>query len=254
VELTIPMSTFVAFLLATARSAAWLVISPPFSSRVIPSRIKALLAAAFALVVTPRLAASAPPLELAPLLSSLVQQVAMGVALGFLTALIFAAVQAAGDLIDLFGGFSLAFAFDPLMQTGNSVFGKLYGLLAVTLLFASSGHLLILRGFMATFDVLPLDASMSFAALGELLTQGLAEMFVAALQIAGPLIAVLFLADVGLGLLTRVSPMLNVFSLGFPAKILLTLVLVGMSFPLIPAAVDRLAEKSVEFMGILVGA
>jgi flagellar biosynthetic protein FliR len=230
------------------------VISPPFSSRVIPSRIKALLAAAFALVVTPRLAASAPPLELAPLLSSLVQQVAMGVALGFLTALIFAAVQAAGDLIDLFGGFSLAFAFDPLMQTGNSVFGKLYGLLAVTLLFASSGHLLILRGFMATFDVLPLDASMSFAALGELLTQGLAEMFVAALQIAGPLIAVLFLADVGLGLLTRVSPMLNVFSLGFPAKILLTLVLVGMSFPLIPAAVDRLAEKSVEFMGILVGA
>ena len=253
-ELTIPMSTFVAFLLATARSAAWLVISPPFSSRVIPSRIKALLAAAFALVVTPRLAASAPPLELAPLLSSLVQQVAMGVALGFLTALIFAAVQAAGDLIDLFGGFSLAFAFDPLMQTGNSVFGKLYGLLAVTLLFASSGHLLILRGFMATFDVLPLDASMSFATLGDLLTQGLAEMFVAALQIAGPLIAVLFLADVGLGLLTRVSPMLNVFSLGFPAKILLTLVLVGMSFPLIPAAVDRLAEKSVEFMGILVGA
>jgi flagellar biosynthetic protein FliR len=248
------MSTFVAFLLATARSAAWLVISPPFSSRVIPSRIKALLAAAFALVVTPRLAASAPPLELAPLLSSLVQQVAMGVALGFLTALIFAAVQAAGDLIDLFGGFSLAFAFDPLMQTGNSVFGKLYGLLAVTLLFASSGHLLILRGFMATFDVLPLDASMSFATLGDLLTQGLAEMFVAALQIAGPLIAVLFLADVGLGLLTRVSPMLNVFSLGFPAKILLTLVLVGMSFPLIPAAVDRLAEKSVEFMGILVGA
>ena len=253
-ELAIPMSTFVAFLLATARSAAWLVISPPFSSRVIPSRVKALLAAAFALVVTPRLADSAPPLELAPLLSSLVQQVAIGVALGFLTALIFAAVQAAGDLIDLFGGFSLAFAFDPLMQTGNSVFGKLYGLLAVTLLFASSGHLLVLRGFMATFEVLPLDASMSFAALGDLLTRGLAEMFVAALQIAGPLIAVLFLADVGLGLLTRVSPMLNVFSLGFPAKILLTLVLVGMSFPLLPAAVDRLAEKSVEFMGILVGA
>jgi flagellar biosynthetic protein FliR len=254
VELSIPMSTFVAFLLATVRSAAWLVISPPFSSRVIPSRIKALLAAALALLVTPRLAASAPALDPAPLLGALLQQVAIGVALGFLTALIFAAVQAAGDLIDLFGGFSLAFAFDPLMQTGNSVFGKLYGLLAVTLLFASSGHLLILRGFLATYDVLPLDASLDMARLGELLTAGLVQMFVAALQIAGPLIAVLFLADVGLGLLTRVSPMLNVFSLGFPAKILLTLVLVGMTFPLLPGAVDRLAEKSVEFMGLLVGA
>ncbi|HEV7825132.1 MAG TPA: flagellar biosynthetic protein FliR [Mycobacteriales bacterium] len=248
------MSTFVAFLLATTRSAAWLVISPPFSSRVIPPRVKALLAAALGLLVTPRIAESAPPLELAPLLGALLQQVAIGVALGFLTALVFAAIQAAGDLIDLFGGFSLAFAFDPLMQTGNSVFGKLYGLLAVTLLFASSGHLLILRGFLSTFEAMPLDAGLSLGRLGDLLTHGVVTMFVAALQIAGPLIAVLFLADVGMGLLTRVAPMLNVFSLAFPAKILLTLALVGMSFPLLPAAVDGLTEQSVRLMAALVGA
>jgi flagellar biosynthetic protein FliR len=254
VEFSIPVSTFVAFLLAMTRSAAWLVISPPFSSRVIPPRVKAMLAAAMALIVTPRIAASAPPLEIGPLIGSAAQQVAIGVALGFLTALIFSAVQAAGDFIDVFGGFSLAFAFDPLMQTGNSVFGKFYGLLAVTLLFASGGHLLILRGFLSTYDVMPLDASLPLGRLGELLTEGVVQMFVAALQIAGPLIAVLFLADVGLGLLTRVSPMLNVFSLSFPAKIMLTLVLVGMSFPLLPGAVDKLAEMSVRFTGILVGA
>jgi flagellar biosynthetic protein FliR len=248
------MSIFVAFLLAMTRSAAWLVISPPFSSRVIPPRVKALLAAAMALIVTPRIAASAPPLEIGPLVGSLAQQVAIGVALGFLTALIFSAVQAAGDFIDVFGGFSLAYAFDPLMQTGNSVFGKFYGLLAVTLLFASGGHLLILRGFLSTYDAVPLDASLSLGRLGELLTEGVVQMFVAALQIAGPLIAVLFLADVGLGLLTRVSPMLNVFSISFPAKIMVTLVLVGMSFPLLPGAVDKLAETSVRFMAALVGA
>jgi flagellar biosynthetic protein FliR len=247
------MSIFVAFLLAMTRSAAWLVISPPFSSRVIPPRVKALLAAAMALIVTPRIAASAPPLEIGPLVGSLAQQVAIGVALGFLTALIFSAVQAAGDFIDVFGGFSLAYAFDPLMQTGNSVFGKFYGLLAVTLLFASGGHLLILRGFLSTYDAVPLDASLSLGRLGELLTEGVVQMFVAALQIAGPLIAVLFLADVGLGLLTRVSPMLNVFSISFPAKIMVTLVLVGMSFPLLPGAVDKLAETSVRFMAALVG-
>jgi flagellar biosynthetic protein FliR len=254
VEFSVPMSIFVAFLLAMTRSAAWLVISPPFSSRVIPPRVKALLAAAMALIVTPRIAASAPPLEIGPLVGSLAQQVAIGVALGFLTALIFSAVQAAGDFIDVFGGFSLAYAFDPLMQTGNSVFGKFYGLLAVTLLFASGGHLLILRGFLSTYDAVPLDASLSLGRLGELLTEGVVQMFVAALQIAGPLIAVLFLADVGLGLLTRVSPMLNVFSISFPAKIMVTLVLVGMSFPLLPGAVDKLAETSVRFMAALVGA
>jgi flagellar biosynthetic protein FliR len=254
VEVSIPTSMFVAFLLAMARSAAWLVICPPFASRVIPPRVKALLAAALALLVTPRIASSAPAMEVAPLVTSLLQQVAIGVALGFLTALVFSAVQAAGDFIDLFGGFSLAFAFDPLMQTGNSVFGKIYGLLAVTLLFASSGHLLILRGFLSTYEALPLDAAMNFGKLGELLTHGVVTMFVASLQIAGPLIAVLFLADVGMGLLTRVAPMLNVFSLAFPAKILLTLVLVGMSFPLLPTVVDGLTDRSVELVMTLVRA
>jgi flagellar biosynthetic protein FliR len=254
VEVSIPTGTFVAFLLAMVRSSAWLVISPPFSSRVIPARVKALLAAALALIVTPTIAATAPPLEIGPVLGALLQQLAIGVALGFLTSLVFAAIQAAGDLIDLFGGFSLAFAFDPLMQSGNSVFGKLYGLLATTLLFASGGHLLIMRGFLATYDVLPLNASLSLNGLGELLTEGLAQMFLSALQIAGPLIAVLFLADVGLGLLTRVAPALNAFALGFPVKIMLTLVLVGMSFPLLPVAVDELTKRSLYLVARLVGA
>jgi flagellar biosynthetic protein FliR len=254
VEVSIPTGTFVAFLLAMVRCSAWLVIAPPFSSRVIPGRVKALLAAALALLVTPRIAATAPALDLGPLLGALVQQIAIGVALGFLTSLVFAAVQAAGDLIDLFGGFSLAFAFDPLMQTGNSVFGKLYGLLATTLLFASGGHVLILRGFLATYDVMPLNASLSMNGLGELLTEGVVQMFLSALQIAGPLIAVLFLADVGLGLLTRVAPALNAFSLGFPVKILLTLILAGMSFPLLPVAVDELTKRSLYLVAQLVGA
>ncbi|MDQ1676828.1 MAG: flagellar biosynthesis protein FliR [Actinomycetota bacterium] len=253
-EISVPIGTFVAFLLATVRSAAWLAISPPFSSRVIPPRVKALLAAGLALVVTPRIAATAPALEVGPLLGAILQQVAIGVALGFLTALVFSAIQAAGDLIDLFGGFSLAFAFDPLMQTGNSVFGKIYGLLATTLLFASGGHLLIIRGFLATYDVLPLDASLSMGRLGDLLTEGVVQMFLSALQIAGPLIAVLFLADVGLGLLTRVAPALNAFSLGFPVKIMLTLILVGMAFPLLPVAVDELTKRSLYLMARLVGA
>jgi flagellar biosynthetic protein FliR len=101
---------------------------------------------------------------------------------------------------------------------------------------------------------LPLDAAMNFGKLGELLTHGVVTMFVASLQIAGPLIAVLFLADVGMGLLTRVAPMLNVFSLAFPAKILLTLVLVGMSFPLLPTVVDGLTDRSVELVMTLVRA
>jgi flagellar biosynthesis protein FliR len=241
-------SMVVAVLLASVRVAAWLVVCPPFSSRVIPGQVKALLAVAIAVPVAPGLADRVPELTTGALLVSAVEQVVVGTALGFLTALIFAAVQAAGELIDLFGGFSVAFAFDPLSFTGNSVFGRFYNLLATTLLFATDAHLLVLRGFTTSYRTLPLDGTLALGTLGAALTTGLGQFFLAALEIAGPLIGVLFLADVGLGLLSRAAPALNAFALGFPVKILITLCMVGLAILLLPQTVHALAEQAVRGM------
>lgn len=248
-QLDVPLEPLLAMLLASVRAAAWLLFAPPFNSRAIPAPVKALLSVAIALPVVPRLVADAPELEVAAITVAVAQQVLIGSALGFLCAMVFAAVQAAGDLIDLFGGFAMAFAFDPLTQNGNSVFGKLYHLTALTLLFASNGHLVLMHGFLRTYDVLPLGTPMSLSGLGELATSGLSQLFLAAVQIAGPLIAVLFLADVGLGLLTRIAPALNAFALGFPFKILLTLVLGGVGFAVLPAVVQTLTEQAYEMLG-----
>jgi flagellar biosynthetic protein FliR len=245
VQFALPTGLMVAFLLASLRSAAWLLVAPPFSSRAIPPYVRALLSMALALPIAPGLAAHAPAAEVVPLLLSAVQQVVIGGALGFVTSLIFAAVQAAGDLIDLFGGFSLGYAYDPLSLSSNATFGRFYNLLATTLLFGSSAHLLIIRGFTTTFRLLPLDGSLSLPALEHALTGGLAQMFVATLQIAGPLVMVLFLADVGLGLLSRVAPALNAFALGFPIKIFITLSLGGMALVLLPDAITRMADQVV---------
>src|SRR3712207_6123645 len=121
----------------------------------------------------------------------------------------------------------MAFAFHPLAMTGNSVLGRFYNVMATTLLFATDAYAMILRGFTLSYRSLPLDGTLSLATLSNLLTRGVGEMFLAALQIAGPLVAVLFCTDVALGLLTRVAPALNVFALGFPVKILLTLGVAG---------------------------
>jgi flagellar biosynthesis protein FliR len=233
-----------AFLLATVRAGAWLAVSPPFSGRSVPGTVKAMLAMALALPMATPGMRHVPDPELAPLLSAVLVQTAIGVALGFITLLIFQAIQSAGDLIDLFGGFSLSQAFDPLSMSQNSVFGRLHGLLAVVLLFTTSGHLIVLRGFMSTYDILPLDAGLDLHTTLPIFVSSFGTFFLDALQIAGPLIGVLFLSDVGLGLLNRVSPSLNAFSLGFPLKIMLTLVLVGLTFPLLPGTVTRLAELS----------
>jgi flagellar biosynthetic protein FliR len=243
-----PVATLVALLLASVRSATWLALCPPFNSSAIPGPVKALLSLAIALPVTPGLTSALPALTVPALVACAVEQAVIGAALGFLTGLVFAAVQAAGDLIDLFGGFSLAFAFDPMSLTGNSVFGRFYGLLATTLLFATSGHQLVLRGFTQSYQVLPLNEALSLSTLDRALTDGLATLFLAALQIAGPLIAVLFCADLGLGLLARAAPALNPFSLGFPAKILLTVSLAGIALLVLPSAVNGLVERAVRLM------
>lgn len=246
--------TLLAVLLGSVRAAAWLSLSPPFNTRGIPAPVKALLSVAIAVPVTPRLAPHVPTSLTTPaLLANLVEQATIGASLGFLTALLFAAVQAAGNLIDLFGGFSVAFAFDPFSYTGNAVFGRFYNVTATALLFATDAHMLVLRGFARSYDVLPLDQALSMASLGRLLTEGIGQMFLAALQIAGPLIAVLFATDIALGLLSRAAPALNAFGLGFPAKILLTLSVAGSALMLLPGALDSLTDKAVHAMLKLIG-
>jgi flagellar biosynthesis protein FliR len=234
-----------ALLLATVRASVWLLVCPPFNNKLLPAPVKALLALALSVPMMPKLSGQVPDLTAGALAAASAEQVVIGAALGFITALFFAAVQAAGDLVDLLGGFSLASAYDPMSQSQTSVFGRLYNLSAVTLLFASEGHQLVLRGFLQSYKALPLDGALSLERLGRLLTSGVGDMFLAALQIAGPLIAVLFLTDVAFGLLNRVAPALNALSLGFPAKIFLTLALAGTALAALPKAVSLLVDTSV---------
>jgi flagellar biosynthetic protein FliR len=241
----LPISELIAVMLGAARAGAWMLLCPPFNSRLIPGPVKALLSVGLALPMAPSLRASIPSIQTSDIIASAALQVFIGAALGFITLMLFAAVQAAGDLIDVFGGFTLAMAYDPLSQSQSSIFGRFYNLVAVTLLFATEGHQLILRGFLQTFRTLPLNASFTMGTLNQLLIKGVGEMFLAALQIAGPLIAVLFLTDVAFGLLNRVAPALNAFQLGFPAKIFLVLTLSGTAIAILPHIIDGIVRQAV---------
>ena len=239
------------YLLAMVRAAAWVFVCPPFGNRTVPTTVKVGLAAALALVVGPRLAEQAVPLEAGPLLTAAVLQVAAGLALGFLGVLLFATFSFAGGLIDLVSGYSVAQLFEPGTTAPVSIFGQFYGVLATTLLFAIDGHLLLVRGFLTSFTAAPLT-HLSIDSLAKLLTGDLALFFVAALEIAAPLLAALFLAEAALGLLSRAAPQMNVFQLGLPVKILVTLTLAGLAIPILPDAVSGMANQVVrQGLGLL---
>ena len=150
-------------MLAGVRVAAFLVIAPPFANRGIPGTVKAMLAGWLAILVLPRATAAGGPKVGTAIASGtgafvgeLVLQVVVGAGLGFLVALVFSAVQSAGNMIDLFGGFQMAQAFDPMSMSNGSQFTRLYQMTAVVLLFTSGGYQLVVGGLLRTFEVLPL--------------------------------------------------------------------------------------------------
>ncbi|MGY2064452.1 flagellar biosynthetic protein FliR [Blastococcus sp. SYSU DS0619] len=247
-DLSVPAVTLAALLLGTARAAGFILFAPPFNARVIPAPVKGALALALSVLLSTQIAPTLPAPTAGYLLVTALTEVVIGAALGFVVQVLFTAVQMAGDILDVAGGFSLQPGYDPLAMTQNSSLGKLHYLLATTLLFTSGGHLLMVKGFATSYEGLPVGGSVPTDQIAAVLITAFSMMFLAALQIAGPMVAVLLLADVALALLSRAAPALNVFSLGFPVKIMLTLAMLGLTFPLLPPALDGLLEHGARAM------
>ncbi|QAY60062.1 type III secretion protein [Microbacterium protaetiae] len=238
-----------ATMLAAVRVTAFLFISPPFSHGAVPARIKGMLGIGLGLAVSGTVAPGYRSLDVAPFLGTLVVQLVIGALLGFLVLLCFSAVQTAGGLIDVFGGFQISQIFDPQAQINGAQFTRLFQMTALTMLFVSGGYQLIIAGLARSFTAVPLGGTFDVANAAHLLVAGLSQMFLAAVQIAGPLLVVLFLADVALGLVTRGAPALNAFALGMPVKVLLALVLGGSVFAALPGIVDALASNALGMIG-----
>lgn len=235
-------------MLAAVRITAFIVIAPPFSYGAIPMRIKAMLAIGLSLAMGGAVAPGYENLATGAFFGALTVQVLTGALLGFLVMVCFSALQAAGNLIDVFGGFQLAQAFDPFSLVNGAQFTRLFHLSALALLFSSGGYQIILAGLARSFDAVPVDGVFEVSGPAQLLVDGVSQMVLAAVQIAGPLVLVLFLADVGLGLITRVAPALNAFAMGFPVKILLTLLLAGVVFIALPGLVDALTSEALRMI------
>ena len=247
-NIPIDVGAIEAIALASLRMVAFIVIAPPFSYNGIPMQIKGMLAIGLGVAVAPRVSVGYQSGDIGIFFLDLLKELAVGATLGFLVFLVFAAIQSAGNLVDLFGGFQLAQAFDPQSMINGAQFTRMFQMTALALLFASGGYQLIIGGLVRSYDAIPLAAGIDLADPAQEMVNGVTQMFLASVQIAGPLIVVLFLADVGLGLLTRVAPALNAFSLGFPLKIMLTVVLAAIVFVALPGVVDGLASTAVKTM------
>lgn len=234
----------IAFLLVLARALAWLMVVTPFSNRrVLPTMAAVGVGAGLAILVAPQLEQTALPTDTAGLVGALVLQIATGLALGYVVQMMLSAATAAGSLLDLLGGLTLPPSMDPLSLDQTPLMGQFYEQVVVLLLFATNGYLLMVDGFVRSFSGpgFSLQASHSVAAV---MVTDLAVFFTSALEIAAPVMVVLFAAQVVLALLSKAAPQANVWLLGFPLQVFLVLVLVALTVSLVPGYVANLLSRA----------
>jgi flagellar biosynthesis protein FliR len=239
------------FLLVLARTSAWVLVIPIFAARGIIRLARLGLAVSLAIFLTPLQTATAPA-ETSEFALAVVAQVALGLAMGLLTAIVLSAVEIAGGLADFASGFSYGAILDPVSGAQSAAFARLTTMTFLALLFATSAHHTIIGGFVASFRALPVDVLPALnAGAGPLLGQALSGAFVTALLIGAPLLGVLFLTEVALGLAGRFVPQANALVVGLPVKSLVALSAGGTMLALLPQQIPGLVEPAIRLPGLV---
>jgi flagellar biosynthetic protein FliR len=186
--------------------------------------------------------ASAPGLFIA------IQQLVIGLAMGFVIRIALTAAEMAGQLAGLQMGLGFAVFFDPQSSAQTAVVGQFMGLFALLLFLSINGHALVITALAESFQALPVSAE-PLAPLGFRLLAGFGGViFGTGLLISLPVIAALLIANVAVGIMTRAAPQLNLFAVGFPITLVTGFVALYLSIPFIGPGLVRMFEQAVMFL------
>jgi len=216
------------------RALALLASLPVFSQRAVPMRVKIGFALFIALAAQPSL----PDIPVIALDSPqavlvLIQQLLVGITLGFAVRLVFAAVELGGELIGLQMGLNFAGFFDPATASQGTASGRFFGTLVAFLFVLANGHLAVIAALVRSFEVFAVgDEPFAFLRQTQPQQWG-AEVFMLGLWIALPLVGMLLFVNLVLGVISRVAPQISVFSVGFPITVTVGLIGMLLTLPLL---------------------
>jgi flagellar biosynthetic protein FliR len=244
-QLPFSAATISLFLLVLARTGAWVVAAPVLSAKGMSAIGRLSVAVALAVFVTPLMGTAHVPTDLPAYATSVAGQVAIGLVLGWLTSLLFNAFEVAGSLADLSGGFSYAQIVDPLSGQPAAAFSRLFTVCFSAIFFVSDAYQAVIGGFVQSFKGIPLGhlPALSIGAAGTL-GHAVTLMLLSALEVAAPLLGVLFLTDVALGFAARFVPQANAMALAMPVKTLVALTAAGATLALLPSHAASLLDPS----------
>ncbi|WP_395490718.1 flagellar biosynthetic protein FliR [Cedecea davisae] len=234
------------------RVLALVMTAPILSERSIPKRVKLALGLMITFTVAPTLPLTGVTIFSAAGFWLAVQQILIGVALGFTMQFAFAAVRTAGEIVGLQMGLSFATFFDPGSRLNMPVLARFLDILAMLLFLTFNGHLWLISMLVDTFHTLPIGGEPINSNAFMALTRAGGLIFLNGMMLALPLITLLLTLNIALGLLNRMAPQLSVFVIGFPVTLSIGMLILMALMPLIAPFTEHLFGEIFDLLADIV--
>lgn len=220
-----------AFLLVFTRVGAAFMVLPGFADSYVSARIRLMFALAVSVVATPVLSSRLPemPSALPALFILLASEIVIGLFLGTIARILVSALETAGMIISHQTGLANAFVFNPSMAAQGSLAGAMLATVGTVLIFVTDLHHLMIRAIIDSYDLFLPGESLPWGDLAEMISVLAAQSFTVGARMAAPFLVVGLLFYLGLGMLARLMPQVQVFFIAMPIQIMLGIILLALT-------------------------
>lgn len=209
------------FLLILMRMIGLFIVSPIFGRRNIPAYFKMGFSLLMAVILANTIQYYGEYENILQYTLVLVKEFLAGLAIGFISYMMFTAIYVAGQIIDMQIGFGMVNVIDPMSNIEVPVTANFYFIMCMLIFLAVNGHHAVIKAIFDSYEIIPVGNAVFGEAFANNVIMIFSRLFVVGFKIAAPVAASLLVADVALGIVSKAIPQLNVFIVGMPLKIIL---------------------------------
>lgn len=233
------------FILVLVRMSGIFVVAPIFAAKNFPTYMKIGFAGITSLLIVstiPNAAASFYNNSLLMYSVVVFKEFIVGLLIGFIAYMIFNAIYMAGEIIDMQMGFGVVNIMDPISNVQVPLTGNFYYILSLLIFLMADGHHLLISALFKSYETLPIGKAQFSTELLTTMIRLISDIFVIGFKIAAPIVLAMLITDIGLGILTKTMPQLNVFVVGMPLKIFIGLLIMMLTIPAFISIMDVLKQ------------
>lgn len=234
--------------LLLCRIMSFIATAPIFSQKAFPNLAKIILGFSLLVAVFPEISGYHLITSSLFLLLMVIKEILVGLAMGYVSQLVFGGITIAGQMIDFQVGFSLAQAYDSTFQIMSSQYGKMYYWLATSVFFMMNLHQQLIIGVLRSFKIIPLTGGIVDGATIQGVVRLFCQSFVMAIELAAPILVAMLVIDILLGIISRSVPQLNVLMLSLSLQAGLSFILILILLPNLIGFLQQILPHSVTDM------